>query len=79
MKETRPEKLERISQLAEKGKRDGDEMAEYSIKFYYTNQVMVGMRETQVNTNLKYFCLVRFSLWRALTTFLYLLTPSSST
>ena len=39
MKETRPEKLERISQLAEKGKRDGDEMAEYSIKFYYTNQV----------------------------------------
>ena len=39
MKETRPEKLERISQLAEKGKRESDEMAEYSIKFYYTNQV----------------------------------------
>ena len=38
MKETRPEKLERISQLAEKGKRESDEMAEYSIKFYYTNQ-----------------------------------------
>ena len=38
MKETRPEKLERITQLAEKGKRESDEMAEYSIKFYYTNQ-----------------------------------------
>ena len=34
--------LERISMLAEKGKRDGDEMAEYSIKFYYTNQVTGG-------------------------------------
>ena len=44
MKETRPEKLVRISQLAEKGKRDGDEMAEYSIKFYYTNQVMIMIR-----------------------------------
>ena len=41
-KETRPEMLERISQLVEKGKRDSDEMAEYSIKFYYTNQVTKG-------------------------------------
>ena len=45
MKETESEKLERISQLAEKGKRDGDEMAEYSIKFYYTNQVTGGEME----------------------------------
>ena len=79
MKETRPEKLERISQLAEKGKRDGDEMAEYSIKFYYTNQVTEGMRENQVNKKSKIFLSCSFSLWRALTTFLYLLTPSSST
>ena len=55
MKETRPEKLERISQLAEKGKRDGDEMAEYSIKFYYTNQVTEGMRESQVNIDSEIF------------------------
>ena len=48
MKETRPEKLERISQLAEKGKRESDEMAEYSIKFYYTNQVTWGERENQL-------------------------------
>jgi len=38
--ETRPEELNRISLLEEKGRRDEEEMAEYSIKFYHTNQFM---------------------------------------
>ena len=53
MKETRPEKLERISQLLEKGKRESDEMAEYSIKFYYSNEVR-GEGGNQLRSNIKY-------------------------
>ena len=58
--------------LEEKGRRDHEEMAEFSVKFYYTNQVIgqtnIGSKASDV-----------ISSWRALTILICLWKPSSLT
>ena len=71
-KETRPEEVRRISLLEEKGRRDHEEMAEFSVKFYYTNQVT---RQTNIRSKTSDV----ISSWRARTILICLWTPSSLT
>ena len=58
--------------LEEKGRRDHEEMAEFSVKFYYTNQVI-----GQANIRSKTSDVI--SSWRARTILICLWKPSSLT